>query len=113
VVMLIEKPRKSGPFRYQRSARIIVAALSSLSRQLILTAGLVVLAALIVFAFDLDALLRFLFRFSAQYVESSPSDQSQARQWILVIYAGLNIGLLLLKSLNLVFGRNREGREQP
>lgn len=113
MVMLIETPRKPRPFKFSGPVRLIASALSSLGRQLVLMAGVLVLAALVLFAFDLDALLRFLFRFSSQYVDSSPSDQSQARQWILVVYAGLNIGLLLMKSLNLVFGRNREGRDQP
>ena len=110
--MLIEKHRPSRPSKYRRYARLLSEALIGLARQLVFTAGLMVLAALVVFAFDLDALMRFLFRFSAQYVEGSPEDQAQARQWIFVIYAGLNIGLILLKSLNLVFGIKSEGRDK-
>lgn len=111
MVMTLETDSRNRGSNAKRYLRIICEGLTLLARQLVFTAGLVVLSALVIFAFDLDALIRFLFRFSEQYVGSDRVAQNGARHMIVIAYVALNIVFLTLKSLNLIFGPKRKEGE--
>lgn len=100
----------------RNALNIVVKVIKTLHRffwLFMMSLGLLVMIGLSIFAFDLDAMFRFLFRLSSQYVEADVGAQKRVRWAIMSAGLVLTVVLIIRMFLDAVSERLHRRRERP